>query len=66
MTRPRHNDRQRKIAQGRRTSALGRIELRQPTEPNRKAAGVTSLAIKEVDPATRAAIDAFLARRKPT
>ncbi len=45
-----------------RSHALKRVELRQPTEARRPAAGVTSFPVKDVDEASRAAIEAFLQR----
>jgi hypothetical protein len=44
--------------------AINRTELRQPSVPRETAAGPTSLAVKAVDPETKAMIEAFLARRK--
>jgi hypothetical protein len=51
------------MAKYRRERALDRSEMGQPTSPRTSAAGVTSLAVKIVDPATRSMIDDFLARR---
>lgn len=50
-------------AKGRRSAALARVELGFPTSPRVPAAGATSMAVKAEDPATRALIDAALARR---
>jgi len=50
-------------AKARRAHALARIDLREPTVPRQAAAGPISHAIKADDPATRAAIDAFLSNR---
>lgn len=55
-----------RIARLRRDRAIGRNELRIPTSPREASAGVTSAAIKTVDPATRAAIDAYLAKHGAT
>lgn len=52
-----------KRAQAKRQTALDRPELLQPTTPRRSAAGPTSMAIKDEDPATRRMIDEALARR---
>ncbi len=51
-------------ARQRRESALARGELRISTDERVPSAGITSMAVKRDDPAIRAAIDAFLARRK--
>lgn len=54
-----------KIAKARRQAALARPEVLQPTTPRVAAAGVTSMAIKAEDPATRRMIDEAIARRRP-
>jgi hypothetical protein len=51
-------------ARAKRSSALARNELRQPSVPRVSAAGPTSPAIKAEDPAIRAMIDAAIAERK--
>lgn len=51
-------------ARARREGALARVELRQESTPRTSAAGTTSFAVKAEDPATRAAIDAFMSLRK--
>ena len=56
------NENQRR-AKGRRAAALARVELGFPTSPRVPASGATSMAVKAEDPATRALIDAALARR---
>lgn len=48
----------------RREFALQRRDLREPSEPRTAPAGATSPPLKVVDPASQAAIDAFLARRE--
>jgi hypothetical protein len=53
-----------KAAKGRRLIALGRPELLKPTTPRRAASGVTSMAVKDDDPALRKMIDDALAMRK--
>jgi hypothetical protein len=50
-------------ARQRRDAALARGELRIATDARVPSAGVTSRAVKRGDPAVRAAIDEFLARR---
>lgn len=52
-----------KRAKAKRQAAIDRPELLQPTTPRRSAAGPTSMAIKDEDPATRRMIDEALARR---
>jgi hypothetical protein len=47
----------------RRAYALERRDLREPSEPRVTPVGATSPAMKAVDPASAAAIEAFLARR---
>ena len=54
-----------KIAKARRQAALARPEVLQQTTPRVTAAGVTSMAIKAEDPATRRMIDEAIARRRP-
>lgn len=51
-------------AKARRDSAMARNELRQPSSPRTSAAGPTSMAIKETDPATTSMIAAFLAKKR--
>jgi hypothetical protein len=53
-----------KRARARRDHALKRMDLRQPSSPRENAVGATSHAVKTTDAATRAAIDAFLAKGK--
>jgi hypothetical protein len=52
-----------KRSKARRTHALARLDLRQPSVPRQPAAGPTSHAVKVVDPAAQAAIDAFMEKR---
>lgn len=52
-----------KRIKARRAHALARLDLREPSTPRSPAAGPISHSIKADDPAVRAAIDAFLARR---
>lgn len=52
-----------RAAKARRHLALGRSELRAESSPRAPAAGPTSHAVKVPDPATAAAIEAFLSRR---
>lgn len=63
MTKPRNAERNRKMAMGRRSSALARNELRQPSERRTVPAGVTSFAMKDVDLETQRMVAEFLARR---
>lgn len=51
-------------AKARRTGALARNELRYPSSPREAPVGATSFHVKAEDPATRAAIDAFLRKRQ--
>lgn len=53
-----------KRAKAKRDSAMARREFSYPSEPRTSAAGMTSLAIKVMDPKLRALIDAALARRE--
>lgn len=53
-----------KRAKARRAGALARNEFRYPSSPRTSPEGATSFPVKAEDPATRAAIDAFLARQK--
>lgn len=52
-----------KRAKARRAHALARIDLREPSSPRENAAGPTSPAVKVMDPAAAAAIEAFMAKR---
>lgn len=51
-----------KKSKARRAHALARLDLRQPSHPRQNAAGPFSHAVKVMDPASAAAIEAFLAR----
>lgn len=51
-------------AAARRSGALARNELREPSSPRQAAAGATSFPIKKVDAESAAAIAAFLAKRQ--
>lgn len=51
-------------SKARRAHALQRLDLRDPTSPRQPAAGPTSHAVKKINTADRAAIDAFLEGRK--
>lgn len=51
-------------AKARRDHALARMDLRTPSVPRESAAGATSHSVKKIDIGTRAAIDAFLAKRE--
>ena len=53
-----------KMAKARRSHALARNELRQPTVPRVAPAGATSAPIKASDPETARMVDEFLSRRK--
>lgn len=53
-----------KRSKARRDHALGRLDLREPSSPRAPAAGATSHAVKVMDPASEAAIAAFLAKRE--
>jgi len=53
-----------KRAAARRSHQLGSIDHREPTAAREAAAGATSFPVKADDPTTRAAIEAFLSRRK--
>lgn len=55
-----------KRTKARRDHALARLEFREPSSPRTAAVGPVSHAVKVVDPADRAAIDAFLEKRGPT
>lgn len=52
-----------KKAKARRSHALARNELRQPTVPRVAAAGATSAPVKAADPETDRLVAEFLARR---
>lgn len=52
------------IAKSKRQRALSRPEMLRPSVPRASADGPTSMAIKRDDPATRAMIDAALAKRR--
>lgn len=62
MARAAHTDPRQ--ARARRDWALARGELRASTDERVPSAGITSMAVKRDDPAIRAAINEFLARRK--
>ncbi len=49
-------------AKAKRSTALSRVELGQPTTPRAPAAGVTSMAVKVQDDATRKMIDVAVAK----
>lgn len=51
-------------AQAKRASALVRREFCEPSADRRPSGGIVSMAVKAEDPATRAMIDAFLAKRE--
>lgn len=51
-------------AAARRSGALARNELREPSSPREPAAGATSFPVKAVDPAVESAIAAFLAKKQ--
>jgi hypothetical protein len=53
-----------KRAKAQRAHALSRVELREPTSPRVSAAGPTSLAIKVMDAASAAAIEAYLREKR--
>lgn len=63
MTRRRSASETARHAKAKRSTALMRVELRQPSTPRVAAAGVTSMAVKEQDTATRKMIDDAIARR---
>lgn len=50
-------------AKAKRQAELSRPEMLHPTSPRTSAAGATSMAVKADDPATRALIDAAIAKR---
>jgi hypothetical protein len=52
----------RKMARAKRSAALARTELRQPSVPRISAAGPTSAPIKAEDPETRKLIDDAIAK----
>jgi len=52
-----------KMAKAKRSRALGRPEMLQPSTPRVAAAGVTSMAVKADDPDTRRIINEALARK---
>lgn len=64
MPRARRAHENQKAAKARRVGALGRAELRTESTPREPAVGATSHAVKVTDPATAAAIEAFLATRQ--
>lgn len=51
-------------AMARREGALARAELRENSVPRESAVGPVSFPVKADDPATRAAIDAFMAKQR--
>jgi hypothetical protein len=53
-----------KRARARREGALARAEFKYPSAPRTAPAGATSFPVKAEDPATRAAIDAFLSTKR--
>ena len=52
-----------KLAKTTRARALARPEMLLPSSPRKAAAGLTSMAVKIEDPATRRMIDEAVARR---
>lgn len=52
-----------KRSKARREHALQRLDLREPSHPRQPAVGPTSHAVKKIDMASQAAIEAFLARK---
>jgi hypothetical protein len=54
-----------KRSKARRDHALARLDLREPSVPRQPANGPTSHAVKARDPATAAAVEAFLRGRQP-
>ena len=52
-----------KRMKARRAHALARLDLREPSSPRAPAIGPTSHAVKLVDPASAAAIEAFLSAK---
>lgn len=63
MTRHLKAEERQKRARARREGVLSRAELREPSSPRVAAAGATSFPVKASDPATAAAIAAFLSRK---
>lgn len=64
MPRARRSHENERAAKARRRLALGRSELRTESSPRAAAAGPTSHAVKIADPATAAAIEAFLTAKQ--
>lgn len=64
MPRARRAHENQKAAKARRVCALGRSELRVESSPRVPAIGPTSHAVKAADPATAAAVEAFLKAKK--
>ena len=52
-----------KRSKARREHALARLDLREESTPREPAIGVTSQAVKVMDPASAAAIEAFMSRK---
>jgi hypothetical protein len=52
-----------KRSKARREHALQRLDLREPSHPRDSAVGPTSHAVKKINSADQAAIDAFMARK---
>lgn len=63
MTRHLRREELQRRAAARRTGALARAELREPSVPREAADGATSFPVKARDPETAAAIAAFLNRK---
>jgi hypothetical protein len=64
MTRKMRSVEAMRYMKAKRQTALDRVELRRPSESRAPSAGVTSKAVKVVDPDTRRMVDEFLSRRK--
>lgn len=64
MTRALKSRTNEKMFKARRDSAMGRPELRIPSEPRAPTAGPTSFPVKADDPAVRQMIDEAMARRQ--
>jgi hypothetical protein len=63
MTRQLRSNEREKKSKARRENALARLDLREPSSPRESAVSPTSHAIKQRDPGTQAAIEAFLAKQ---
>lgn len=64
MTRHLKAHERQKRAAARRSGALARNELREPSSPRQAAEGATSFPVKARDASLDAAVEAFLAARK--